>query len=128
MVPNSRVLQSPARNYSLHDRYIWAHVEFWVGYEADLEAVREVALHAARCSEFYADHEPPRSWVMELGERGIHCWVAAWADTPSAAWTLKNDIRTSLACSIRKRGMRSHILRVAPDGDTQLAAASGGST
>lgn len=112
VVPNSRVLQSPVRNYSLHDRYIWAHVEFWVSYEADLDEVRRLAVEAAEQSDSYAAHEPPKFWVMEMGERGIQCWVAAWADTPSAGWALKNDIRTTLAAAMRKEGLSAHLLRV----------------
>ncbi len=111
VVPNSRVLQSPVRNYSLHDRYLWAHVEFWVSYEADLEVVKSLAIESACASSSYASHEPPRFWVMELGERGIQCWVAAWADTPSSGWSLKNDIRTSLAHGMQRQGLFPHLLR-----------------
>jgi len=115
VIPNTRVLNSPARNFSLHDLFIWAHVEFWVSYEADLKLVEQLAVEGAKNSSTYAGHEEPKFWVMEMGERGIQCWVAAWADTPSEAWVLKNDVRTALATAMQERGVPSHLLRIVSD-------------
>lgn len=112
VVPNSRMMQSNVINYSLNDRYLWAYVEFWVAHDSDLDQVRELALSAPEGSEHFAGHEPPAFWVMELGERGIQCWLAAWADTPSSAWNLKHDMRTNLLLSFRKHGIKSHGYRL----------------
>ena len=112
VVPNTTMMQRATVNYSLHDRYQWAYVEFWVSHDADLEVVSSLAVEAARQSDHYADYEPPRFWVMELGERGVQCWVAAWADTPSEAWGLKHDVRTALAKRLQQAGIPAHAYRV----------------
>lgn len=119
VVPNAKMMNSSLVNYSLHDRYQWAYVEFWVGPEVDLEKVEELAVAAPERSAFFAkDYEPPRFWVMELGQHGNRCWVAAWANTPSEAWSLKCDIRTALSAAFQREGISVHGFRL----DAQLVA------
>lgn len=108
VIPNSKMLNSEFQNFSLTDLFQWAHVEFWVAYEADLETVREISVEAARASEHFADYEEPGFWVMETGKDAIRCWVAAWAETPSDAWYLKSDIRDRLIKRFAENGIRTH--------------------
>lgn len=109
MVPNHRMIEKEFLNCSIIDRFQWAYVEFWVSPDADIDRVREIAVSAARESRCYADHEPPRFWVMEMGKEGVRCWVAAWANTPSSAWQLTHDIRTGLIQGFRDEGIRTHV-------------------
>lgn len=120
VVPNAKMMNSSLVNYSLHDRFQWAHVEFWVGPEVDLDVVEELAVTAPESSAYFAaEHEPPRFWVMELGQHGNRCWIAAWANTPSEAWSLKCDIRTALSAAFRREGISVHGFRL----DAQLVSA-----
>jgi small-conductance mechanosensitive channel len=109
VLPNSKMLQTEFTNYSLFDRDIWAHVKFWVAYDADLTRVREIALSCAGESSHFAGNEPASFWVMDLEREGIHCWVAAWARTPSDAWMLAGDMRTKLATDLREDGIATHV-------------------
>ena len=111
LVPNSRMLGSAFFNYSLHDTYQWAYVEFWVAPDADLDTVRELALRAPLDSPHFAGHEDPRFWVMRIERDAICCWVAAWADTPSAAWLLTDNIRTHLLRELRQRNIPLSLQR-----------------
>jgi len=111
LVPNNRMLQSAFLNYSLHDTYQWANVEFWVAPDADLKVVREVAVRAPLDSRFFANYEDPEFWVMRMEKDAICCWIAAWADTPSAAWALKNDVRTRIVSELRSRGIGLSLTR-----------------
>lgn len=112
VIPNGRMLQNAFINHSLRDRHQWAYVEFWVGYDANIEEVEEVAISAASQSPHCADIETPCLWVMDMEERGLRCWVAAWAETPSQAWSLKCDVRRRLVTGLQARGIRSHSLRI----------------
>jgi small-conductance mechanosensitive channel len=112
MIPNSQMISKQFVNYSIIDRYQWKWVEFWVAPDADLKIVEEVAIRAAKVSAAYAAYEEPRFWVMETGKEGVRCWVAAWADTPSAAWQLSHDTRTALLTELRERGIRTHVHRL----------------
>lgn len=75
VIPNSLMLKKEFINCSLYDSYQWAHVEFWVACDADLGQVRDIAISAASESQYFANYEPPRFWVMETGKEGVKCWV-----------------------------------------------------
>ncbi len=109
MVPNHRMIEKEFVNYSIIDRYQWAYVEFWVAPHTDLEQVEQIAVAAASHSRYFSAYEEPRFWVMELGKEGVRCWVAAWANTPSAAWQLMHEIRTTLAREFRAAGIQTHL-------------------
>ena len=92
VVPNSRMLQQSFYNYSVHDKYEWTYVSFTVSYESPIEKVRKLVMKLPRESSSFADHEEPQFWVMDLGPQGYEIWLAAWANTPSDAWTLRADL------------------------------------
>ncbi len=103
LVPNGRMLQSAFFNYSLFDTYQWAYVEFWVAPDADLDEVRAIAVRAPLPSPHFSRREDPAFWVIRIEKDAVCCWVAAWAETPSGAWALTNDIRTELLRELRQR-------------------------
>lgn len=106
--PNSVLMSRDFINLTLYDSYQWCYVEFWVSHEADIERVRTEAVAVAKGQPKNADYEAPRFWVMEMGKEGIRCWVAAWADNPSAAWELSNGIRTELTTRLSKLKIYPH--------------------
>lgn len=112
IVPNSRMLQKDFVNLSMNDLFQWAHVEFYISYDEDLEVVRDIALKAASQSNYYADYEEPKFWVMEMTERGYKCWLAAWANKPSDAWELKIEMRTNMVMEFRKNNIKTHVYDV----------------
>lgn len=112
IIPNSRMMTKDIVNYTLFDTYIWAYVEFHVSYEADLDQVEALAVAAAR-EHMQEDHfEEPQFWVMEMKKDSLLCWLAAWARSPSEAWVLRSDLRTSLARLFREKGIPAHMGRV----------------
>lgn len=110
VVPNATMIQSSLYNYSLVDRFIWSKIDFWVSYEADLDRVREEAIRIAEESRFFSGREPPECWAMEMGERGVLLWLAAWADTPSEGWMLTHDVRMRLTARLRELGVLPHLI------------------
>jgi small-conductance mechanosensitive channel len=111
LIPNSRMLETAFLNYSLFDTFQWAYIEFWVAPDADLDTVKEIAIDAARESEYFADCETPEFWVMRMEKDAIGCWLAAWAETPAKAWALKNDVRTKVLSEFRHRGIAFSLQR-----------------
>lgn len=111
VVPNSRMLQQSFYNYSVHDKYEWTYVSFTVSYEASIDKVRELVLPLAHESSSFADHEEPQFWVMELGPQGYEIWLAAWANTPSDAWTLRSDLRVSIVRTFQEHDIAMHCMR-----------------
>ena len=101
IIPNARMLSKEIINCTINDTYQWTHVEFFVSYQDKINTVRDLAVQAASGSEYFADYEAPRFWVMDLQEKGYKCWIAAWADSPMDAWELGNDIRTQLIMAFK---------------------------
>ncbi len=120
VISNGAMLQTEFVNYSLHDTYQWAYVEFWVAYDADLDRVEEVARAAPERSSHYAAHEAPRFWIMEMAKEGYRCWLAAWANSPADAWVLTHDVRSELIRAFQAAGIRTHGYRL-HDGDELVA-------
>jgi small-conductance mechanosensitive channel len=108
VIPNSLMLKKEFINCSLYDPYQWAHVEFWVSCDAELEHVRDIAIKSASESQYFANYEQPRFWVMETGKEGVKCWVAAWADSPNDAWFLRHEIRTNIISKLKESGIKTH--------------------
>ena len=98
-------------NYSLHDNYVWQHVEFFVEPDADLEMVETLALCATEESEHFGQYEPAQFWVMKMDKDAICCWVAGWTDSPAGAWSLSHDIRRALAFKLKAAGIHYQLQR-----------------
>ena len=49
--------------------------------------------------------ESPLFWIKSLEKDAVCCVVAAWAATPSAAWTLRSSVRERLNREFRERGI-----------------------
>lgn len=120
VLPNSQMIESKFVNYSLYDRDVWAHVEFWISYDADIDEISEVAIEATKKSKYASDQEPPAFWVMEMGKESVRCWVAGWTSCAADAWMLTHDVRTELVRQFRARGIAAHGYRHA------FAAQNGG--
>lgn len=108
IIPNSRMLSKEIINCTINDAYQWAHVEFFVAYDNDLDLVKQLAIDVSSKSKFFADYEDPKFWVMDMQKDGYKCWIAAWSDSPIDAWELGNDIRTELIKQFRTNGIKTH--------------------
>jgi len=109
VIPNSRMLQKEIQNLTINDQYIWAHVEFYVSPEADIEKVEQIAIASAKKSSYFLNSEEPSFWVMDLEKDAVKCWIAAWADGPADAWGLKNDMRTQIIKDLQKDKISFHM-------------------
>lgn len=108
VIPNSKLLQKEIEHLTMNDHYIWAHIEFYVSPESDLSLVEKVAKEVAFKSDYFNKIEDPSFWIMELQKDTIKCWLAAWADSPSDAWELRNDLRTDLLKQLQSNGIKFH--------------------
>jgi len=116
IIPNNQMLNREMVSYTTRDSYLWAYVEFWVSYDADILRVEEVALAAAQKSLHFAREGVPRFWIMEMAKEGIKCWVAAWTKSPTDSWYIKIDIRTRLIQEFQKSGIKTHSYNLGGEG------------
>ncbi|MBB5020739.1 mechanosensitive ion channel family protein [Desulfurispira natronophila] len=111
IIPNSRMLEKEFINYSIVDSYYWAHVEFMVSYEADIDVIQEISLRIAEENKYFCDVEPPSFWTMALEKEGVKCWLAAWVSHPADAWNMRSEMRTQLKKELEERGIYTHFHR-----------------
>lgn len=109
IIPNSSMLNKEVFNHSLHDTYIWAHVEFWVSWNADLQQVKETAVELAREYMSSKSHEEPRFWLMEMDKLSVKCWITAWTDSPNEAWYFRANLPSQLLTRLQALGIKPNI-------------------
>ena len=110
ILPNSVMLSKYLVNYTISDSYVWAHVGFYVAPDADLTQVEKIALQSAREHMVDKSFEQPRFWVMDMEKDAVHCWVAAWASSPSDAWTFSARVRGDLVARFQEQGIRTQLV------------------
>ncbi|WP_419785912.1 mechanosensitive ion channel family protein [Pseudodesulfovibrio sp.] len=108
VIPNSRMLNKEFVNMTLNDSMLWAYLEFSVSYEADLDQVRNLAVDLAEKSPYHNAQEEPQFWVMRMERESVICWIAAWADSPAEAWSLKSDMAIGLTKAFRELSIPAH--------------------
>ncbi len=113
VIPNSKLLEKEIQSLTMNDNFIWAHIEFFVSPDAEIERVELLAKEAAESSKYFNKAEEPSFWVMEMQKDTVKCWVAAWADNPSNAWELRNEMRTKLIKAFQKENIRFHQHNIA---------------
>jgi hypothetical protein len=116
VVPNSRMLAMEFENLSLADDLIWTHVEFVVGYDADLTEVEAAAHHTAMASSCSDSSKSSSFWYSELRPEGVVCWIAGWAKSPNDAWQLQHEIRRGLVTEFQARQIPVHSHRLQVEG------------
>lgn len=114
VIPNAKIIQKEFLNYSLHDRYLWSSIEFFVAPSSDLAQVELLAIAAVESSPFFdkSRYEKPVFWVMEMQREAVKCWVAGWAASPSLAWNLKHDVRMRLNSAFLTANIETHSFHI----------------
>ena len=112
VIPNTQMLTKSFLNYSLHDTFQLAYVEFRVAPDTDMELVERLCHEIPKQSKYYAGYEEPELWIMGMEKDSILCWCGAWADSPSDAWMLRADTRNGLIKAFIKEGITTHSMRV----------------
>ena len=110
VVPNSEMLREKFINYTLIESSQWATVEFWVSYNEDLNMIKDLAINIADNSIFKKKGEHSSYfWIMEMGEKGIKCWVSTLTDSPANGWDFRTDVRTKLCLKFCELGIKPHL-------------------
>ncbi|MBL8774252.1 MAG: mechanosensitive ion channel [Phenylobacterium sp.] len=81
IIPNSKFIEGPVVNWTLHGRGRRIHIPFRVAYGSDREKVRSVVLEAARSVPFtLPETETERSqvWLVGLGDSGLEFELLVW--------------------------------------------------
>lgn len=80
-IPNSKFIDGPVVNWTLHNRGSRIHIPFQVAYGSDRRRVREVVLQAARSVPFSLPEDDRRKsqvWLVAFGESGLNFELLVW--------------------------------------------------
>jgi len=119
IIPNSQMLNKEMISYTTKDSYLWAYVEFWVDYDADINKVKGLAMSAALESKYLAGDQYPKFWIMGLEKEGVKCWITAWTKSPTDAWYIKIEIRQRLIELFKEYGIRTHTHNISSEKNDQ---------
>lgn len=81
VVPNSKFIDGPVINWTLHNRTRRIHIPFSVAYGSDREKVRKVVLEAARSVPFTSpetDAQRSQVWLVSFGDSGLNFELLVW--------------------------------------------------
>jgi small-conductance mechanosensitive channel len=81
MIPNSKFIDGPVVNWTLHNRTRRIHIPFSVAYGSDRQQVRDVVLEAARGVPFTTpETEDQRSqvWLVGFGDSALNFELLVW--------------------------------------------------
>ena len=106
LIPNSKLISKEFLNYSLHDKYVWANIIFYVEASANIDLMKQELIELIHNSPYFKkdEYEEPRLWYSKLEKDSVQIWLAAWATTPSNSWLLKSDMRKAVVDTAKKHG------------------------
>jgi small-conductance mechanosensitive channel len=123
IVPNSTLVQSNVKNYTLEDNLYRVKVAVGVAYESDLRQVREVLEKAASDLPWRDRNYPPRVLLVNFGASAVDYEVSVWMHDPFNYRNAGSELRESIWWAFK----RANIVIAFPQIDVHLpqAIASG---
>jgi len=105
IIPNSVLVQSTVKNFTLRDEILRIHAEVGVTYDSDMAAVRRVLEEAARNLEWRAQEPEPRVLLRGFGSSSVNFDVMVWVDHPWKAPQRISDLHEAVWWALQDAGI-----------------------
>jgi potassium-dependent mechanosensitive channel len=105
IVPNSTLVQSNVKNYTLEDNLYRVKVTVGVSYESDLKLVREVLEKAASDMPWRDKSYPPRVLLLHFGASAIDYEASVWMHEPFNYRIASSDLREAIWFAFKRAGV-----------------------
>jgi small-conductance mechanosensitive channel len=96
IVPNSILVQTNVRNYTLSDSDYRVHIDVGVTYTADIPAVHELLVRAARAVEWRVPAKDPIVLLTTFGNNAVNFEVSVWCNDPWSARIRQSDLSLAI--------------------------------
>jgi potassium efflux system protein len=96
IVPNSTLVQSNVKNYTLEDNLYRVKVHVGVAYDSDLKLVREVLERATADVPWRDRNYPPRVLLINFGPSAVEFETSAWMHEPFNYRIASSDLREAI--------------------------------
>jgi len=118
IVPNSTIVQSTVKSFTLRDSHYRLRTRIGVSYDSDMALVRSTLESTAAAFQTRVLELEPLVMLLEFGESSVVWEVSVWIDDP---WRMRR-LRSGLQEAIRS-AFRAHRIAIAyPQLGTSLAA------
>lgn len=105
VVPNSLLVQSAVKNYTLRDPQFRVRVRVGVAYESDMGRVAETLRRAALGIGWGLEEPPPRILLLEFGSSSVDWEVSVWTHEPWRQRTLRSELQLAIWDALKAAGI-----------------------
>ncbi|HEX9564722.1 MAG TPA: mechanosensitive ion channel domain-containing protein [Gemmatimonadaceae bacterium] len=105
IIPNSMLVQSTVKNFTLHDSLFRVRATVGVSYASDLEVVQDVLTRAARAVPWRQTAPDPRILLLGFGNSSVDYEVSVWVDDPWEARTLLSALNQAIWWGLKEAGV-----------------------
>lgn len=105
IVPNSSLVQSNVKNYTLEDNLYRVKVRVGVAYESDLKQVRAVLSKAASDVSWRDVAYPPRVLLVDFADSSVLYEVSVWMHDPFNFRVAGSDLRETIWWAFKANGI-----------------------
>ncbi len=132
IVPNSTLVQSTVKNYTLRDSAYRLRTVVGVSYQSDMALVRKVLEEVARSQPFRSEGIDPSVLMLEFGSSSVNFDVSVWLDDPWGTQRTRSRLNESIWWALKENGITIAFPQVdvhfdAPVMDSMSRLASAGS-
>ena len=105
IVPNSTLVQSNVKNYTLEDNLYRVKVVVGVSYHSDLKLVREVLEKTTEAVTWRDRAFPPRVLLLNFGDSAVVYETSAWMHEPFNYRIAASDLRENIWLAFKRAGI-----------------------
>lgn len=106
IVPNEMLITSRVENLSLADRKLHQTTTVSVGYDADVEKVRQLLLDAAKAQPRVLQEPAPSAALAAFGADGLEFTLGYWIEDPeNGQLNLRSDINIAILQALREHSI-----------------------
>lgn len=96
LVPNSHLVESSVKNFTLHDTHLRLRATVGVAYESDMKHVMDVLQTMADALSWRIPERSPVVFLTEFGSSSVNFEVSVWINDPWQAPRFRSDLMKSI--------------------------------
>lgn len=105
VIPNSRLVQSAVKNYTLRDPQYRVRARVGVAYASDMRAVADALDRAARTVAWGLAEPAPRVLLLEFGSSSVDWEVSVWTHEPWRQRRQRSELQLAIWEQLQQAGI-----------------------
>lgn len=105
IVPNSILVQSTVKNYTLRDALYRLRASVGVTYGSDMKLVREVLEKTAQDIQWKSSQKEPVVLMAEFGDSSVNFEVSVWIEDPWQMRSLRSNLHEAIWWALKDAGI-----------------------